>query len=291
MMRRRIPPLLLTAAAVIGLGGCQYLSFLHPRARLKPAVSNTQPQDIRPTGPDALIDRLYADAVTALKQRDYATALDALQLARARRPADPRVLTAMGVIYDKLGRFDLSARYYDEAEAADPGSKVVAIDRAYSERLQRAGAEESDAAPMVTQVVTEQHVTALDRVVAVNRADQDKADQALRLPSVTLIAEVNAAGIEVLDATGEAGGANALRSRLVQAGWTIRHTGPTPVASPVSRVVYPAAFERVARALARTLPFRATLQTCDSCNRLRVVVGRGARERMLASRATQARPG
>ena len=28
---------------------------------------------------------------------------------------DIRVLNAFGVVYDKLGRFDLSARYYDEA--------------------------------------------------------------------------------------------------------------------------------------------------------------------------------
>jgi len=88
--------------------------------------------------PNAAEDRLYARAVQAIEQRDYGRALDMLQLAEAGRPNDPRVLCAMGVVYDKQGRFDLSGRYYDLAEKADPGSKVVAIDRRYSLRLQQA---------------------------------------------------------------------------------------------------------------------------------------------------------
>ncbi|HXU99855.1 MAG TPA: tetratricopeptide repeat protein, partial [Caulobacteraceae bacterium] len=84
-------------------------------------------------------DRLYASAVRAIDQRRYGEALDALQVARSARPGDPRVLTAMAVIYDKLGRFDLSDRYYDQAEKADPGSRIVALDRSYSMFLRGAG--------------------------------------------------------------------------------------------------------------------------------------------------------
>src|SRR3954463_1808710 len=54
----------------------------------------------------------YSNAVTAIDARHYAVALEYLQAARAQKPADVRVLTAFGVVYDKLGRFDLSARYY-----------------------------------------------------------------------------------------------------------------------------------------------------------------------------------
>lgn len=81
-------------------------------------------------------DLYYASAVKAIDRRDYALALDMLQAAREQNPRDPRVLNAFGVVYDKLGRFDLSARYYAQAEAADPGSKVVAANQAYSAVLQ-----------------------------------------------------------------------------------------------------------------------------------------------------------
>jgi Flp pilus assembly protein TadD len=91
-------------------------------------------------------DRLYADAVKAIDNRDYGEAISLLQVARDGRPGDPRVLTAMGVVYDKLGRFDLSDRYYDQAEKADPGSKIVALDRKYSMFLRSAGRQAQDLA-------------------------------------------------------------------------------------------------------------------------------------------------
>lgn len=81
-------------------------------------------------------DMLYESAVSAIGKRDYARALDYLQEARARDPRDSRVLNAMGVIYDKLGRFDLSARYYTQARDVDPASKIVASNMAYSKVLQ-----------------------------------------------------------------------------------------------------------------------------------------------------------
>lgn len=79
---------------------------------------------------------LYEQAVTAIDRRDYATALDSLQSARAKNPDNVRVLNAFGVVYDKLGRFDLSARYYAQALALDPGSRTVAQNVAYSKVLQ-----------------------------------------------------------------------------------------------------------------------------------------------------------
>jgi hypothetical protein len=117
--------------------------------------------DIRPTrqggDPDARpSDPLYQAAVSAIERRDYALALDALQAARARSPDDARVWNAMGVVYDKLGRFDLSARYYAQAEALDPGSRVVSQNLAYSEELQERRAESRAlaAAPTPASVAT-----------------------------------------------------------------------------------------------------------------------------------------
>lgn len=88
-----------------------------------------------PPDPSAVVDRLYARAADAIRVRDYALALEVLQVAAVRAPKDARVLNAQGVIYDKLGRFDLSARYYARALAADPGSSIVAHNMAYSARL------------------------------------------------------------------------------------------------------------------------------------------------------------
>ncbi|MGH7025055.1 MAG: tetratricopeptide repeat protein, partial [Caulobacteraceae bacterium] len=132
--KRNLTPILGVMLA-IGLGGCNHMpnfaSLLKARA---------VPADLGPVGgPFMAEDRLYADAVKAIDKRNYGEAIGLLQVARDARPNDPRVLTAMGVVYDKLGRFDLSDRYYDQAEKADPGSRIVAMDRRYSMFLRNAG--------------------------------------------------------------------------------------------------------------------------------------------------------
>ena len=78
----------------------------------------------------------YENAVDAIYAQRYALALEYLQAARALKPDDVRVLTAFGVVYDKMGRFDLSARYYAQAAALDPRSTIVAHDVEYSRTLQ-----------------------------------------------------------------------------------------------------------------------------------------------------------
>jgi Flp pilus assembly protein TadD len=122
------------------LGGCshlpQFLSWAKHGPTIKAAYTRA---DMGAVGPRAAAERLYADAVGAIDKRDYGQAIGLLQIAREAHPADPRVLTAMGVVYDKLGRFDLSDRYYDQAEKADPGSRIVAQDRQYSMFLRSAG--------------------------------------------------------------------------------------------------------------------------------------------------------
>jgi len=89
----------------------------------------------------------YENSVTAINGRHYALALEYLQAARAQKPDDVRVLTAFGVVYDKLGRFDLSARYYAQAASLDPKSRIIAADIDYSRKLQ--GILTPNAAPMV----------------------------------------------------------------------------------------------------------------------------------------------
>jgi len=142
----RLPPRSapLALALTLCLGACAPVHDLLSMVKVTPV-----PAKLQPASPNALEDRLYARAVKAIEERDYGTALEALQLARDNRSDDPRVLTALGVVYDKLGRFDLSKRYYDLAEKADPGSRVVQIDRSYSLVLQQRRALSPSVAPTV----------------------------------------------------------------------------------------------------------------------------------------------
>lgn len=120
---------LLASALAMSLQGCASIGGDTPKAEL-----NIRPARVA-SASVSVADGLYNDAVTAINRRDYARALDLLQVARERTPNDARVLNAFGVVYDKLGRFDLSGRYYAQAAAADPGSAIVAQNQAYSQTL------------------------------------------------------------------------------------------------------------------------------------------------------------
>ena len=134
MTYSRTSRLTLVCLAAAALSACALFPHHRHRVKIEPVRLNT-------ATPDVLADSgLYQDAVQAVGQRDYARALDLLQAARARQPDDARVWNAFGVVYDKLGRFDLSPRYYAKAEALDPGSPIVANNRSYSRLMQGKGA-------------------------------------------------------------------------------------------------------------------------------------------------------
>jgi Flp pilus assembly protein TadD len=133
-MRTLTVRVLLASTVLLSIAACEHFPLFTQQAKIK-----TIPADMPKGSGETVVDRLYAQAVRAIDRREYDTALDILQLANGSRNEDARVLNALGVIYDKLGRFDLSTRYYDLAEKADPGSKVVAINRRYSLVLQQAG--------------------------------------------------------------------------------------------------------------------------------------------------------
>lgn len=119
----------------------RHFAWLHITPKVAPRVA-TQSADVVKT---ALDDGLYGDAVKAIDRRDYGNALELLQAARDRSPGDVRVLNAFGVVYDKLGRFDLSGRFYAQASTLDPGSMIVANNEAYSRVLQARAAASTPA--------------------------------------------------------------------------------------------------------------------------------------------------
>lgn len=135
---RRLLLTTVCCALLPSLCGCAVWREVANLVRPAPQVAQIRPAPapaLATPNPSAVVDRLYARASDAIRARDYALALELLQVAAARAPADVRVLNAQAVIYDKLGRFDLSARYYARALAIDPNSEIVAHNMAYSARL------------------------------------------------------------------------------------------------------------------------------------------------------------
>jgi Flp pilus assembly protein TadD len=166
-----IAPLILLASA-----GCATEPRHSAYAGVKPV---SQIDGIQASGDEGL----YQEAVKAITQRDYGLALEFLQAARARNPHDVRVLNAFGVVYDKLGRFDLSAGYYRQAQAVEPDSKIVAQNFAYSRLLQT----ESDAlavSPVVASNAPPQQPTAVAQSVARSTPQSAAPSVAQSAPSV-----------------------------------------------------------------------------------------------------------
>lgn len=117
----------------LSLGGCGWLGLGRG-----PVSALDQVRMVTPTSAGALslADLHYQRAVAAIDRRAYAQAIDQLQRAKAQGENDARVLNAFGVVYDKLGRFDLSARYYAQALLIEPESPIVRRNYAYSRYLQ-----------------------------------------------------------------------------------------------------------------------------------------------------------
>ena len=274
-MKYDLQCLAIGGALLLGLTACQGGHLADHSAKVTPIA----PQ-LSPVGPYAVEDRLYDHAVKAIEQRDYGQALDILQMAKESRPDDPRVLTAMGVVYDKMGRFDLSARYYTLAEQADPGSKVVATDRAYSEQIQHAGVHDSGGVTVMSRLETRGSGLSLAGPPAMTPKQMAQMTRIIR------------AGVGISNATGRPLGANLVRSRLAKAGWSV---APTPRVDPrrlaVSTVAYPPVTLRVAKALARSLPYPVRLKPCADCSQLRLYVGLDALPRAVAARTGETRRG
>lgn len=125
----RSPMVCLAFAACVtpALSGCAGLPGNSSWVSVRPVQTETALVDP--------LDSLYGSAKAAIERRDYGRALELLQAARSRGGEDGRILNALAVVYDKLGRFDLSARYYKQALELEPDSQVVAHNMAYSASL------------------------------------------------------------------------------------------------------------------------------------------------------------
>jgi hypothetical protein len=223
-------------------------------------------------------DGYYASAKTAIGRRDYGRALDLLQAARALKPNDVRVLNAFGVVYDKLGRFDLSARYYAEALALDPGSPVLANNMAWSVALRErsdpaspeAGSTQLASLPAAAPQPATPVAEALPERPAVMRLGFAAPAPAGRPPPL-----LAGGPIRLEDASGRGDAVAPVVQRMVRLGWSRPALEVRAGAvRPVTTIVYPARAEVLAKALARTLPPGVQLAACSSdCDHMRLILG------------------
>ena len=278
----------LLTVATLGLSGCasvpKFWSMVtgrHTQARL----------DVRPVKLDASLtqatsptDRLFASAASDIESRDYAEALDLLQVAKQQSPEDVRVLNAMAVVYDKLGRFDLSRRYYDLALVSDPQSPIVLANIRYSARLQTLaqrvgpGMMLAAGAPLPAPAPTPQRAT----YTAANSTMLPLASGGIRLAEsiyrpIRVAPLLVGSSLLVVNATGRPGAEEPVRRLLASSGWTVGPGQETRAVQASSRITFSEAHRPVAEALARTLPFQVALVKCvTACSGVELILGQSA---------------
>jgi tetratricopeptide (TPR) repeat protein len=269
------------ALVAVSLGACALAPHgLKRHAKWAPTSMITTPQDLAPA------DGYYYSAKAAIDRRDYAMALDLLQAARSRRPDDVRVLNAFGVVYDKLGRFDLSERYYAQAASLDAGSTIVASNLAYSRELQGLASAEvarplfaSSQLPARPLAPPKATPPAFELVNGPALIATGPNLLRLRLPvsaQPTLkIAAQTGSKLTFVNASGAAGGAELVRVALAARGWTVPSTSvPAAPARRFTTIEYAKADSELAFSLARTLPRPARLIDCGGdCTGVRLEVG------------------
>ncbi|WP_312162176.1 LytR C-terminal domain-containing protein [Phenylobacterium sp.] len=249
-----------------GLAGCA----LFPKAAAWVDFKSVQTSEVQRFTRE---DGYYNSATRAIARRDYAGALEMLQGARAYNPDDVRVLNAFAVVYDKLGRFDLSARYYEQAERLDPGSQILAGNMAYSASLQTRLAAPAYAAlqpaPAAAPVRSEPALAARPAVVRLG-------------PVQPILVARTGPGqmgrpLELADLSGRAGGAEPVRSALRRLGWSVGEAVVGGERQARTTITYGDRNAMVAQALQRTLPGPASLIRCnDDCQGIRLAIGADA---------------
>jgi tetratricopeptide (TPR) repeat protein len=271
---RALIPFLLVATA-----GCAWFDRSQPL--------NVQPVQLAPTAgsPD---DTLYDAAVRAISVRDYATALDYLQAARQKQSDDIRVLNAFGVVYDKLGRFDLSARYYAEAQMLDPKSAIVAANLAWSVRLQETASAIPSEIALARVAPPAPETGAMEMAFDMDAGPTPPRVRVAAAPNPVSPVPISSAPtgakkpvltghpLVIINASGQSGASEPVRQRLASRGWTAPRWAMSDGAQQiVTTIAFASLNATAAHALARTLPFPSHLVTCeDRCTGVRLVLGR-----------------
>lgn len=208
----------------------------------------------------------YDLALQAIERGDYATALSMLQIARAHAPDDVRTLNAFGVVYDKLGRFDLSARYYAQALKSSPNSDIIRKNMNYSSILKY---KTDDIFSKLSEKSIKNEQEIVEIIKPVNFTD-NAIDDLNRDPQTAY-----GKGVNIVNSSGDQDRAEFLRQRLRTLGWSVPEAlaEPAPVAHKTT-ILYPRGRRIVANVLALTLQGRPALIDCaNRCSTISLTIG------------------
>lgn len=249
----------------------------------------------------------YAEARRQLDEGNVALAIDGFRQVLRSNPRSVDALNALGVAYDRLGRFDLSQRYYDNALQIEPGSAKVRHNLSLSIRMQIRMNEEhaveqavaSAPAPAVLPaVLAERPAPAAASAVRLERVSAQEIMLTTRPParigSVTValdppklaVASVplhpfmaqasETPRLHVLNAVGRRGQAGRMRQYLAGVGWREVRVGDSRRRLAHSVMLFPAGAREKAEALAGSLPFRPRTVQSARVRAIVLVLGRNA---------------
>ncbi len=295
---RRMPRFLIAGALLILAAACSSA----PEVRPVMMVSSADAAQSAPEDP-------YEQGKAHLRAGRPGLAVHALQIAVARDASDVRALSALGVAYDRLGRFDLADRHYRQALALAPGNAVVLNNKGWShylrgrddlaafylQRARAAAATDTRAATSIAGNLRhvearraaargERTVTAMDtppddvRLERLSRREHRLAlpTRAEALPLPTPATAVSApATVEVSNGTGRAGMAARMAAHLRAREVTVeRLTNAAHFSHRRSLILYRPAHATAARALAERLPADVEMRaTPEQTVPLRLLLG------------------
>lgn len=247
------------ACLSLGLAGC--LQGLMPSHWVRTGPASTPWTSLPPADPSD-----YDLALQAIDRGDYATALSTLQIARAHAPDDVRILNAFGVVYDKLGRFDLSARYYAQALKGAPNSEIILSNQKYSSALK-------NQSEFISEAISKESTKIRQNENEIIKTERPKDHSDTQLKADYKIAYGK--GVNIINSSGNQDRAELLRQRLQSLGWSVPESlaDPAPAARKTT-IIYPRGRRIVAQVLALTLYGRPALVDClNRCSTISLTLG------------------
>jgi tetratricopeptide (TPR) repeat protein len=247
------------ACLSLGLAGC--LQGLMPSHWVRTGPASNPWTSLPPADPSD-----YDLALQAIDRGDYATALSTLQIARAHAPDDVRILNAFGVVYDKLGRFDLSARYYAQALKGAPNSEIILSNQKYSSALK-------NQSEFISEAISKESTKIRQNENEIIKTERPKDHSDTQLKADYKIAYGK--GVNIINSSGNQDRAELLRQRLQSLGWSVPESlaDPAPAARKTT-IIYPRGRRIVAQVLAITLYGRPALVDClNRCSTISLTLG------------------
>lgn len=261
----------------------RFLQMAAAIACLGPLGCATAPRlDIKPMqrGAVSVTGDAYAEAKRQLEAGNVALAVDGFRRAVRQSPESVEALNGLAVAYDKLGRFDLSRRFYELALAADPTSAKVRHNMEVSLRIQ-GRAEQAQLAAAPEPAEPKREGVRLERsspqeIVLVTRdmtgpkwivpLDEPKVAEASK-PAPALL---------VLNGVGRRGQAGRMRRYLAGVGWVGASVGDARERVARSVVFYPRGARAAAESLTVKLPFRPRMIESPRGRRIVLLLGRNS---------------